>query len=49
MMKKNNSVIADDIHTISDINADCAVRVVKSQENAQIARHAAILLELFPE
>lgn len=47
--EKNNSVIADDIHTISDINAACAVRVVKSQENAQIARHAAILLELFPE
>jgi len=47
--EKNNSAIADDIQTISDINTACAVRVVKSQENAQIARHAAILLELFPE
>ncbi len=36
------------IHTFSDTSAACAVRVVKSQENAQTARYAAILLELFP-
>lgn len=47
--EKNNSVVADNIHTISDVNATCAVRVVKSQENAQIALHAATLLELLPE
>ena len=47
--EKNNSVIADDIHTISDVNTACVVRVVKSQENAQIVRHSAILLELFPK
>ena len=46
--EKNNSVITDDIYTISDVNAACAVRVVKSQENAQIARHAAVLLDMIP-
>ena len=38
----------EDIFTISDANSACAVRVIKSQENAQIARHAAMLLELIP-
>ena len=46
--EKNQIVHADNIHTISDTSATCAVRVVKSQENTQIARHAALLLELFP-
>ena len=46
--EKNQIASADNIHTISNTSATCAVRVVKSQENAQIARHAAILLELFP-
>ena len=45
---KNTSVFNDDIYTISDANSACAVRVIKSQENAQIARHASILLKLFP-
>lgn len=44
-VKTNNT---DDITTISDANSACAVRVIKSQENAQIARHAAILLKLIP-
>ena len=47
--EKNNNVITDHIITISDANSACAVRVIKSQENARIAHHAAILLELFPE
>lgn len=42
--EKNESVISDKVHTISDANSACAVRVIKSQENAQIARHASILL-----
>ncbi|MBC7756011.1 MAG: acetate/propionate family kinase [Bdellovibrio sp.] len=46
--EKNNSEIAEVIHTISDANSACAVRVINTQENAQIARHAAILLELVP-
>ena len=44
--EKNNSVIADNIHTISDANTAIAVRVIESQENAQIARHAAQLLDM---
>ena len=44
--ERNNSVIADNIHTISDANAAIAVRVIQSQENAQIARHAAQLLDI---
>ena len=44
-VKTNNT---DDITTISDANSACSVRVIKSQENAQIARHAAILLKLIP-
>lgn len=46
--KNNNSINTDYIHTISGVNAACAVRVVKSQENVQIARHTAILLKLLP-
>ena len=38
----------DNIQTISAANSACAVRVINTQENAQIARHAAILLELIP-
>ena len=44
----NNSDITEVIHTISDANSACAVRVINTQENAQIARHAAILLALVP-
>ena len=46
--KKNNCTAINDINTISEINAACAVHFVKSQENAQIARHAAILLDIIP-
>ena len=44
--ERNQLIITEPIHTISDASADCAVRVVASQENAQIARHAAILLDV---
>jgi acetate kinase len=44
--EKNQADHADNIHTISESTASCAVRVVSSQENAQIARHAALLLEM---
>ena len=40
--------IKENIQTISAANSACAVRVINTQENAQIARHAAILLELIP-
>ena len=46
--EKNQIDNADTIHTISELNSTCAVRVVASQENAQIAHHAALLLDLFP-
>jgi acetate kinase len=42
--EKNQEVASENIHTISEPTASCAVRVISSQENAQIARHAAILL-----
>jgi acetate kinase len=46
--EKNQEDHTDNIHTISESTTSCAVRVVSSQENVQIARHAAILLDLFP-
>jgi acetate kinase len=46
--EKNQLVNADNIHTISESSSTVTVRVVKSQENVQIARHAAILLDMFP-
>ncbi len=47
--EKNYTHNIDNIYTVSEANSACAVRVVQSQENAQIARHAAILLEICPE
>ena len=44
----NQQASAGNIHTISESSASCAVRVVTSQENAQMARHAALLLDIFP-
>lgn len=44
----DEAINTDDITTISDANSACAVRVIKSQENAQIAHHAAVLLALIP-
>ena len=46
--EKNQLENVDNIHTISDASTACAVRVVASQENAQIARHAAVLLNVYP-
>ena len=46
--EKNHIVNTNIIHTISALNSSCAVRVVASQENVQIARHVAILLDMFP-
>ena len=42
--QKNQLAIVNKIHTISESSASCAVYVVASQENAQIAWHAAQLL-----
>ena len=44
--ERNQLIIMEPIHTISDASAACTVRVVASQENAQIARHASILLDV---
>ena len=46
--EKNQLENVDNIHTISDASTACAVRVVAAQENAQIARHAAVLLNVYP-
>lgn len=47
-IEENNSINNDQIHTISDKDTSCAVQVLKSQENAQIAQHTSILLKLQP-
>ena len=46
--EKNQLAGVEHIHTISDTHSACAVRVVVSQENAQIAHHAALLLDVIP-